>query len=306
MTLDPQIRRFRWSDLEKFTHLYNRVNGIANSERSWDLEFMGQFLSQPSCRPEEDCYVAEFDDSLLGFVLVAPELPIGRAVASGGVLASFRGRGVGRGLLRTAIERATCLRASRLHVQAAADEERAERLLSSEEFMKVRRYWRMKWDGDDVPAVELPEGIRLRTFRPGQDEQALTELQNAAFGQHWGFCPNTVEQIGARARLKRCDPQGIVLAAEGDRMCAYNWTMRESNEFGSIGWISMTGVHPHYRGKRMGAAVVVNGMKYLVDRGANCIELEVDAENATARKLYLSLGFLKVEETLWYEKRLAD
>ena len=46
-------------------------------------------------------------------------------------------------------------------------------------------------------------------------------------------------------------------------------------------------------------------MQYLKDQGVDSVELEVDSENTPARELYLKLGFKKVHETLWYEKRFA-
>jgi ribosomal protein S18 acetylase RimI-like enzyme len=67
----------------------------------------------------------------------------------------------------------------------------------------------------------------------------------------------------------------------------------------------MTGVHPDYRSMGLGRAVVAAGMEYLKAKEVDGIELEVDSENAPARTMYLSLGFRKIGQTQWYEKRLA-
>ena len=306
MASSPQIhiRKFRWQDLEQFTNLFNEVNGIADSEKAFDLEFMRQFLSQPSCDPEDNCYLAESQGRLVGFVLIDPELPIGRAVASGGVLESHRNQGMGRKLVRTATERARALKASVLDIEAPSDSGGARRILESEGFRAVKRYWQMRWQRDELPPAGLPRGFSLRSFRLGQDEEGLTQLQNAAFGQSWGFCPNTVEQISARVRFKRCDPEGIMFVLDNSRLSAYNWTMRASGEAGSIGWIAMTGVHPDYRGKGLGRVATVAGMEYLKSKGVDGIELEVDSENVAATSLYLGLGFEQVRQTVWFEKGL--
>ena len=304
MVSSARIRKFHWQDLEQLTLIFNEVNGLTNSEKAFDVEFMRQYLSQPSCQPEEHCYVAETQNSLVGFVLIAPELPIGRAVASGGVLRLHRNRGIGRRLVRQAIEHAQGLGASVLHAEVSSDGASASHLLESEGFYPVRRYWQMRWEVDGVPNVELPEGFSLHPFRPGQDDEALTQLQNAAFGDNWGFCPNTVEEIIARVRLNRVDPDGIILVMDGGRPAAYNWTLRASNEAGSTGWIAMTGVHPDYRGRGLGRAVVVAGMEHLKARGVDGIELEVDSDNVPARELYQKLGFQRFQETRWYEKAL--
>ena len=67
----------------------------------------------------------------------------------------------------------------------------------------------------------------------------------------------------------------------------------------------MTGVHPSYRGRGLGRGIVLAGMEHLRAEGAGRIELEVDAGNVPARELYLSIGFRKIAESLWYEKLSA-
>ena len=305
------VRRFKWQDLEHLTVLFNEINCLSNSERAYDVELMRQVLSQPSCQPEENGFLAESERSPVGFVLVSPERPIGRAVASGGVLRSHRNQGIGRSLVRTAIERARTLNAAVLHVQVPSDSADARHLLSTEEFLPVKTYWQMRWDGDEIPSVGLPpvglpQGFSLRPFVRDRDEDELTRLQNAAFEHSWGFSPNTVEEIGARVRLERSDTGGIIFVVDGSRLSAYNWTMIASNDSGSTGWIAMTGVHPDYRGRGLGRAVVVTGLEHLKARGVDGVELEVDSENVPARDLYLGLGFRKLRENVWYERRLRS
>lgn len=300
------VRRFIWEDLEAVTHIFNEINGIANSEKAYDLQFMKQFLAQPSCNPEENCFLAECDGSIAGFVLIAPEPPISRSVASGGVLKIYRNQGIGRMLLKTAIDHSKQLQLAVLHVETMVDGAAARHILESEGFNEVKSYWQMRWEGDQAPSAELPDGLWLRTFVLNQDEATLTELQNLAFGENWGFSPNTLEEIHARVRLDRCDPEGIIFIIDGDRPAGYNWTLISSNGTASTGFISMTGVHPDYRGRGMGRAVVAAGMEYLHAKGVDGIELEVDSVNPPARELYLKLGFKKIGQTIWYEKRLTE
>ena len=306
MTSSIRIRRFIWSDLEAYTHLFNAINGITDSEKAFDEEFMRQVLEHPSCVPEEHCFLAEDRDVPVGFALVASELSIGRAVASGGVMESHRRRGIGRRLLRTAAEHAQALGVDVLHVQAPAESVAPRHMLESDGFKEVKTYWQMRWEGDSSPSLELPDGFCLRAFKIGQDERTLVELQNAAFGQHWGFRPNTVEDISASVRFKRCDPDGIVFIVDKGKVAGYNWTLRASNDNSSIGWIAMTGVHPDYRGRGLGRAVVVAGIDYLKSRGVDGVELEVDSENKPATSLYLGLGFRQLGRTNWYEKRFQQ
>ena len=305
MSSTTTIRKFRWQDLPRFTELFNEINGITSTEKAYDVGLMGQVLSQPACNPEENCLLVESDGSPVGFALIAPELPIGRTVASGGVTEPHRNRGIGRSLIETAVEHAAALGASVLHVQVPSDGQADRHLLESSGFRSVRTYSTMRWEGTGVPPPELPPGFGLRPFRMGRDEEALTRLQNAAFGESWGFCPNTVEEIEARINFKICEPEGVVFVTHGEGLAGYNWTFRTMEPTTSTGWIGMTGVHPDYRGYGLGRPVVLAGMEYLAAKGARTVDLEVDEQNAPAVEIYLSIGFRKVQRTLWYEKALS-
>ena len=304
MTAAPHIRKFRWQDIEQVTHLFNQVNGISGTVKENDVELLSQMLAQPSCQPESNCYVADSGGQLVGFALISPEVPIGRAVANGGVLSSHRQRGIGKTLVARAIERSQALDVRVLHIQTAHDSADASHILESYGFAQVKEYWQMRWEGAVLPLVRLPVRFELRPFRLDQDEQALADIQNAAFTENWGFSPNSVEEIAARVRMKSNVPDGILFITEGGPLAAYNWTHRNENSLGSVGFIGMTGVHPNFRGNGLGTAVVVAGLEYLRGEGITTVELEVDSQNPPARNLYLKLGFRQVHKTVWYEKRL--
>jgi mycothiol synthase len=300
----PHIRNFRWADIEQFADLFNQVNGASGTVKEIDVELLTQMLAHPSCQPESNCYVADSGGQLVGFALISPEVPIERAVASGGVLGSHRKQGIGRTLVARAIEHSRSLNVSVLHIQTSHDSADAIHILESFGFARVKEYWQMRWEGGELPPVRLPDGFELGPFRLDQDEQALAEIQNAAFRENWGFCPNTVEEVAARVRMKSSVPEGVLMIFEGDKPAGYNWTHRNQNSFGSVGFIGMTGVHPDYRGSGLGTAVVVAGLEYLRGEGITPVELEVDSQNQPARNLYLKLGFRQVHQTVWYEKRL--
>ena len=303
MDLDINIRKFEWGDLESVVRLVNRISSIEGTEREFDAGLMRQTLAHPTVFPETNFSLAVYESDPVGYYWLSPEVPISRAVVSGGVLSDYRSGGIGRRLLRAAVDQTASLGVEVLHIQTGASSNDARRLLESEDFHKVKDYWHMRWEGTDLPQLRLRSNFNLKSFRLGQDEPALTELQNAAFGEHWGFCPNTVEQIAARVRIRTSDPEGIIFVMDGDRPAGYNWTLRHENSYGNVGIVSMTGVHPDYRGNGLGTAVVVSGMRYLNEQGVESIELEVDAENTPARELYLKLGFRQVRHSVWYERR---
>jgi mycothiol synthase len=191
-----------------------------------------------------------------------------------------------------------------MHIAVPGNDLASRQFLERRGFSQVRVYGEMRWQGEDVPDNPLPPGFSLRSFAPG-DEELLTQLQNAAFGGSWGFCPNTLEEISYRTGLSRCSAEGIVILMEGGKAAAYCWTRVDGNDRERVGIVWMTGVSPLYRGLGLGQSVLLAGMRYLQSRGVQAIELSVDAENLPAISIYLSTGFRKVSDTLWYERRLT-
>ena len=300
---DITLRKFEWADIEYVTQLFTSISGVGGTEKEVDSELVRQTLSHPSVRPETNLTLAHSGADLIGYYQLYPEIQISRAVIAGGVLEQHRGQGIGRQLLSAAMEQVEALNVSVLHIQTSADATDARHILESEGFEQVKDYWQMRWTGGGLPELNLRSNFSLKPFRLGEDEAMLTELQNSAFGQHWGFCPNTIEETAARVRISNTDPDGIIFVMDGDRPAGYNWTLMNENRFGKVGFVSMTGVHPEYRGNGLGTAVVVTGMEYLKDQGVDAVELEVDSENTPARELYLKLGYRQVHHSVWFERR---
>ena len=304
MAQDMDIRGFKWEDLDSVADLFNRISGAKGTEKELDGEAVSQNLSVPSVSPESNLRLAVSGTDIIGYHLLSPEPLIGRAVVAGGALPEFRDSGILRRLLRDSVQRARRLDARVVHFQAALDARDDRRLLESEGFVKIKEFWQMRWEGSELPPLRLRPGFRLRSFELDEDEAMLTELQNTAFGENWGFSPNTVDQIAARVRVKISPPEGIIFIMDGENAAAYNWTQRIQNAHGHVGFVAMTGVHPDYRGNGLGTAIVVSGMEHLVSMGVNAVELEVDAENTPARELYLKLGYRRVHHSVWYELKL--
>ena len=298
-----RIRRFEWADLDAITCLFNEIGGASGTPRAFDAERVRGELAVPGCDPERHCFIAEDEGKAVGYSLVAYEPPISRAVANGGVIQEHRGKGIGRALLRRVVEHAEELGVDVLHVEAGVTHSDKQHLLSRHGMEVVRSLWKMRWQSEDVPEVNLPSEFSVRSLVAGQDEETLTELQNVAFGENWGFSPNTVEQIRVRVEHNRGGPESILFITEDGEPAAYNWTMFYPDDESPSGVVAMTGVRPEYRGRGLGRAVVTAGIAYLVGRGASFVDLEVDADNTPARELYLNLGFRKVGRSVWYEKR---
>ena len=306
MAQDIDIRGFTWEDLESVADLFNQIGGATGTEKELDSEVVRQNLSVPSVSPETNLRLAVNGTHIVGYHLLSPEPLIGRAVIAGGMIPEFRDSESLTRLLRDSVARAKDVGARVVHFQTALNAHDDRSLLESEGFEKIKEFWQMRWEGSELPPLRLRSGFRLKSFELGKDETMLTELQNTAFGENWGFSPNTVDQIAARVRTKVSPPEGVIFIMDGKSAAAYNWTQRIQNDYGHVGFVAMTGVHPSYRGSGLGTAIVVAGMQHLLSEGVDAVELEVDAENTPARELYLKLGYRRVHHSVWYELKLVQ
>ena len=300
------VRPFSWADLPRWTDLYNTAFGITGAEMEFDGPEMRRHLSIPGLDPAHDCFIARESGADAGLAVLWPELPIRRVVLEMGVSDARSPYGVEKALIEAAIERTRRLPVSVLHTQTLSEDDANRRLLYDAGFLPVRRYATMRWSGDALSNTELPDGFTLKSFRAGHDAQRLTDIQNAAFGDSWGFCPNTVEQVEARVASRSTTPEGILFVIRDGEIAAYNWTVRPAGPSGKLGRIAMTGVHPEHRGMGLSRPTVLAGMKWLAAQGVEAIELEMDSSNLSAARVYESLGFEKVSDTVWFEFRLAD
>ncbi|MED5428233.1 MAG: GNAT family N-acetyltransferase [Chloroflexota bacterium] len=202
------------------------------------------------------------------------------------------------------IKRASKAKAKIVNFQISQYDADSPPIFETNAWGKIKTYWNLKFEKHEIEDLVLPEGYSLRHFDNRKDVKTLMELQNQSFGTHWGFSPNDIEQIEYRTRMERTTEQGIIFIEKEGEIAGYNWTMEARNSTSAVGWVAMTGVHPNYRGLRLGRAVVLAGMHYLISRNVSQIELEVDSENVPATNLYESIGFKKVDQTYWYQKDL--
>jgi mycothiol synthase len=305
MTNAPIVYKpFSWDALAPFTSLANAVQGLEGTPRAFDPPFMEEWLRLPGRSAEEDCLLASSGDELLGYMFVHQERPIGRVVLEGGVLQAHRGKGVGTRLFEWALDCGRQASASIAHVAAQEGDTDQIAFLKARGFTLVRHHVQMRWSGDSVPEPKLPDGFSFRPFRAG-DEGGLTKAQNAAFSTQWGFSPNTVEQVAYSVNMSRSDTGGVALLMAGDEVVGYCWTQTAGEDTSIVGSVLMVGVHPKYQGKGLGRAVLFFGMTSLLQRGTQVVELTVDRENAAARELYTSVGFVKTGGQEWYEATLS-
>ena len=239
-------------------------------------------------------------DALAGYAHVDPtdevEGPSGELV----IHPAFRRQGHGTRLARAVLE----LTHGSLRLWAHGDHEGAGALASSLGFERVRSLWQMRRSlyaplGDYV----LPEGVRLRTFVPGRDEEAWLKVNAAAFAHHPEQGAWTIHDVRRREQEPWFDPEGFFLAERDGRLVGFHWTkIHGSADHGHepLGEVYVVGVDPSQQGTGLGKALTVAGLCHLRSRGLAHAMLYVDETNTAAIRLYESLGFNRWDADVMY------
>ena len=301
------IRNYQPADFNKYVLLYAEAEKLEPSGRCVSPQFVAEQLQRPNYSPEQDLFIAEAGNDIVGYLSVTPELTIGRIVLDCWVHPEHRRRGIATKLLSYATNLAKELGANVAHVNIAEDNRVAVRVLSRLGFNPVRRFLELRLDIADVGRIDIdPAAICCRYLQLGE-ENRLTQLQNRAFAGTWGYNPNTEEEIAFRISSSNCSLDDIILLCEGNKAIGYCWTgisCEKGVPSTRTGRILMLGVDPDYRGKGIGKKLVLAGLANLKRKGLQIAELTADSENKTACTLYKSLGFKVRIKTYWYEKAI--
>ncbi|UNK46710.1 mycothiol synthase [Arthrobacter sulfonylureivorans] len=215
---------------------------------------------------------------------------------------SYRGEGVGLRLAE-AVQHHTEL--PNLKAWSHGGHEAAGRLAARFGFAPVRELWRMRLTHPaGMPDAELPAGVVIRAFVPGQDEEAWLAANAAAFADHPEQGAMTLSDLRARMAEDWFDPAGFLLAErrDGGGLLGFHWTKihPRTGSHPSIGEVYVVGVTPQAQGTGLGKALTIAGIKHLQDAGEHAIMLYVDADNEPAVGLYRKLGFTRWDVDVMY------
>jgi mycothiol synthase len=211
-----------------------------------------------------------------------------RVLLDGYVHPDYRGRGLGRAIVRIGEERA---RAIGDHVNSGtlAVDGAARALFESEGWSLARVFFRMVADLDGVdPPPPPPEGLVLRTLETADAERVHAAFEDA-FADHWDFHSRTFEEFRRHAvDVETFDPSLWWLVLDGDEVAAVIRCTR--SRFG-MGWVDALGVRTPWRRRGLGELLLRTAFAELARRGETRVGLGVDSENETgATRLYERLG----------------
>jgi mycothiol synthase len=213
-----------------------------------------------------------------------------------------------------------------LRLWAHGDLPAASRLAEAAGFERVRALWQMRRSLQaQLGRPQLADGVSIRTFRVGQDEEAWTALNRRAFAKHPEQGAWTRSDLDLREQEPWFNPEGFFLAERGGELVGFHWTKihgrdgseADGNDAGgdaaggapeaqhahqAIGEVYVVGVDPAERGSGLGRALTLVGLRYLRSRGLFQAMLYVDESNTAAIRLYESLGFTHWDTDVMFAK----
>lgn len=217
------------------------------------------------------------DEDAMGELVVAPDA---------------RRRGIGTALLRAAIGRGD----GPVRFWAHGTLPAAKALAGVLGLTAVRELMQMRRTLRDVPEVDVPAGISVRTYQGEVDDAELLRVNNAAFSWHPEQGGWDQADLDERRREPWFDPEGLFLAIDDDtgRLLGFHWTKVHADHPG-LGEVYVVGVDPDAQGRGLGRLLTVVGIDHLARRlGSHPtpeVMLYVEADNAAAVKTYERLGF---------------
>ncbi|HEU5483544.1 MAG TPA: mycothiol synthase [Microlunatus sp.] len=162
----------------------------------------------------------------------------------------------------------------------------------------------------ELPPVDPPDGITIRSFRPGQDEEAWLAVNARAFASHPEQGSITRSDLEERMAEPWFDPAGLLLAVRadtaatgdagdtGDTVLGFHWTKREPGS--DTGEVYVLGVDPDAGVRGLGTPLLGAGLRHLRDGGASQVDLYVEADNERALSLYRRYGFTTLTSDVMY------
>ena len=233
-----------------------------------------------------------------------------------------RGEGLGTALVEELLQQVPD---GRLRLWAHGDSAAAAALARAHDFRRSRVLLQMRRPlTAALPEVALPEGLTLRTFRPGEDERAWTELNNRAFAGHPDQGGWDVAEVLLREQEPWFDPAGFFLAERAGELVGFHWTKvhgghgahdhageephdhdhpdSEHHDHPPIGEVYIVGVDPSEQGRGLGPYLTLVGLRSLAARGLSEVLLYVDESNVAAVKTYERLGFTRHATDVMYRR----
>ena len=227
-----------------------------------------------------DAVVIEADGGIVGYAIV--RRPGSLAVVG----PEHEGRGVGTRLLQWTETRER-ERGRPCHRQwVGASNAAARELLTAAGYRRVRSYWRLVRQLDDVAAPgPAPAGVQLRPPDLRADARALHQLDAASFASNPDYKPQSFRAFREEhLHAHDLDARLSLVAVEDDELAGFLLARRWQSE--ATGYVDLLGVDPRHRRRGIGSALLQGAFAAFAAAGLSEAQLSVASDNPRALRLY--------------------
>ena len=294
------------ADAEAVAALLNDVTMALYGSPEVSAKEMRLWFDAPDFDLERDAVVAEADDgSIMGYGDLSDPSRVGRVIW---IDAQTR---LGASEITDAIldelePRAEERLAPRGRLKAFVPERNTAyaAVVEARGYALVRHSFRMEADLADEPAEpQLPEGITVREFRPGEDDERVYEVQEETFADQADYEPMSYEEWRHWSFREPFDPDLWFVAEDGDDVAGILLARSERAGDETLGWVSVLGVRRPWRRRGLGRALLLHAFHALRARGKPRAGLGVDGSNPTgAVRLYEAAGMRVVRRNDHWER----
>ena len=163
------IRNYQPEDFDKYVLLNIEAEKLEPTERCTSPQVITERLGRPNYAPEQDLFIVEGAENILGYIDITAELGIGRVVLDYWMHPQHRGKDLARQLFHYALRRATELGVNVAQVNIPQDNIAVKTLLSRLGFSLIRRFLELRLDIADVRWPDINQAaIECRYLQPGE------------------------------------------------------------------------------------------------------------------------------------------
>jgi ribosomal protein S18 acetylase RimI-like enzyme len=274
-----------------------------------------------NCDPYQDMVFVEANGRAVGFNRVTwwQEQGGDRIYYHFGyLLPEWRGRGIGRAMLRRSERRLRKIAeghavacGQKLAAGAQDTQPGLKSLLREEGYYPIRYFYEMTRDlAEEIPTSPLPEGLEVRPVQP-EHYRAVWEADQRAFQDHWGYSPGTENGYQRWLKHPTFNPELWQVAWHGDQVVGMVLNFideRENEKYGrKRGYTEDISVQREWRRRGIAKALIARSLQMHKELGMTETALGVDTKNPNgALHLYESLGYKPVKRGTAYRKPLRS
>jgi mycothiol synthase len=299
-------------DFPQLATLYATVEAVDQDGLQISEQNLRAQSELPGYDPAMNRFVVEAADeshSLVASGVVS--IASGSDLAEANILVdpAWRRRGIGSALLSKVIDRTHQLEAIAVQIYTNARHPAGSGFLQQHGFVYQGAYTELRLsEGVRLPPVIWPFGYTVRPYVEVQDLSVLTEAMNLCYIPLWGHHEASENQMASW--LPDFNQQGLFLVySEKVRVIGISRVEpspeRTRKNGVPTGYIDAPGIVPQHRRLDLYRALVLTGIRWLLEQGQTLIEMESWGDKLEVLKMYRELGFKDIRQLLCYKIDLS-